>query len=75
MHLRGGASYPEGYTIRWQRGDQTAYILLGNQVGSHAVADVLATVNVPSHGWTDFEHIRAHGRRWLTTQNGKKTSR
>lgn len=72
IYLRGGAS-AEGYTIRWQRGDRTAHILPGNQVGSHAMAGVLATVEVPPHGWTDAGHIRAHGQRWLTSQNSGKT--
>ncbi|MGH4012769.1 MAG: hypothetical protein ACRDSL_02285 [Pseudonocardiaceae bacterium] len=64
----------EGYTIRWQRGDTTAHILLGNQVGSHATADVLATVEVPPHGWVDLAHVRAHGQRWLT-RTQRKTSK
>ncbi|MGQ0778022.1 MAG: hypothetical protein ACT4NY_27030 [Pseudonocardiales bacterium] len=71
-HLRGGAS-PEGYTIRWQRGDQTAHILPGNQVGSHTSVGVLTTMDVPPHGWTDLSHLRAHGQRWLSTHNGTRT--
>lgn len=49
VHFRGGAS-PEGYTIHWRRGDRTAHILPGNQVGSHATVGVLATVDVPAQG-------------------------
>lgn len=67
VHLRGG-DCRDGHTIRWQRGDPTAHILPGNQVGSHAIADVLATVDVPPHGWIDISHIRAHGQRWLAVR-------
>ncbi|MGH3925375.1 MAG: hypothetical protein ACRDTT_21380 [Pseudonocardiaceae bacterium] len=29
-------------------------------------------VDVPSRGWIDVAHIRAHGRRWLATHNERK---
>ncbi|MGH3927934.1 MAG: hypothetical protein ACRDTT_34580 [Pseudonocardiaceae bacterium] len=68
VHLRGGVNNPEGYTIRWRRGDPVAHVLMGKQLDSHAITDVVTTVEVPLRGWVDVAHIRAHGQRWLTTQ-------
>lgn len=74
VYLRGGVSNPAGYTIRWRRGDPVAYVLAGKQLSSHAITGVVATVEVPPHGWVDVAHIRAHGQRWLTVHHqGKGT--
>ena len=76
VHLRGGVHAPEGYTIRWRRGEAVAYVLAGKQLSSHAVTDVVATVGVPPHGWVDWAHIRAHGQRWLAAHNeGRRAGR
>ncbi|MGH3928981.1 MAG: hypothetical protein ACRDTF_03275 [Pseudonocardiaceae bacterium] len=75
LHLRGDPNNPEGYTIRWRRGETVAYVLVGKQLDSHAITGVLTTVDVPLHGWIDFNHVRAHGRRWLTTHIGRGSGR
>lgn len=75
LHLRGGAANPQGYTIRWRRGDSVAYVLVGKQLDSHAVTDVLTTVQVPSQGWIDMEHVRAHGQRWLAVHTARRAGR
>lgn len=72
VYLRGGVGVPEGYTIRWRRGEPVAYVLAGKQLSSHAVVDAVATVEVPPHGWVDWAHIRAHGQRWLVAHNEKR---
>ena len=72
VHLRGGAHNPEGYTIRWRRGDPVAYVLAGRQLSSHALNDVVTTVEVPPRGWVDVAEIRSHGQRWLTTHLEKR---
>jgi hypothetical protein len=74
VHLRGGAHAPEGYTIRWRRGETVAYVLVGKQLDSHAITGVFTTVEVPLHGWFDMSHIRAHGQRWLAAHHaGRRT--
>jgi hypothetical protein len=55
----------DGYTIRWRRGDAVAYVLSGQQVGSHGMADVLATISVSPSGWTDLAEVRLTGQQWL----------
>lgn len=60
----------EGFTIRWRRGEQTAYVLDGQRVGDHAMAGVLATIPVLPEGWTDLAEIRLLGQRWLRRQAG-----
>lgn len=55
----------DGYTIRWRRGDRVAYVLSGQRVGDHGMADVLGTISVSPTGWTDVSEIRALGRRWV----------
>ncbi len=58
----------EGFTIRWRRGDQVAYVLSGQRVGDHGMADVLGTIPVPPAGWTDLAEIRRLGQRWTRGQ-------
>jgi hypothetical protein len=36
----------EGFTIRWRRGDRVAYVLSGQRVGDHGMADILGTIPV-----------------------------
>ena len=55
----------DGYTIRWRRGDSVAYVLSGQRVGDHGMADVLATISVLPAGWTDLMEIRTLGQRWV----------
>ncbi|MGH3912543.1 MAG: hypothetical protein ACRDTC_03910 [Pseudonocardiaceae bacterium] len=69
LHLSGGMNVPEGYTIRWRRGDAVAYVLAGKQLSSHAITDVVTTVEVPLRGWVDMAHVREHGQRWLAAHN------
>ena len=75
---RGGAmptSKPTGWvylksdcTIRWRRGDREAYILRGNQVGEWTTDEVLATISVPSKGWSDAAEIKRIGENWVRTK-------
>lgn len=55
----------DGYTIRWRRGDAVAYVLRGQQVGSHGMTEVVATVSVSPSGWTDLAEVRLTGQQWL----------
>lgn len=56
---------PNGFTVRWRRGDAVAYILDANQVGEHSNSGVVATIPVLPAGWTDLEDIQALGERWV----------
>lgn len=80
---RGGATPPRppvcwvylsagsGYTIRWERGDQVAYVFAGKQMETYpdtsVAVPVLATITVSSSGWTDLAQIRLVGEQWLRT--------
>lgn len=75
VHLRGDVNASEGYTIRWRRGEAVAYVLAGKQLSSHAVTGVLTTLDVPTQGWIDADHVRAHGQRWLATHKRRRASR
>ncbi|MGH3913363.1 MAG: hypothetical protein ACRDTC_08135 [Pseudonocardiaceae bacterium] len=76
VHVRGDATAPEGYTIRWRRGEAVAYVLAGKQLSSQAVTGVIATVDVPPRGWVDLAHIRAQGQRWPAAhQDSRKADR
>ncbi len=54
----------DGFTIRWRRDDAVAYVLDGEQVGSHGMAEVLDTIAVPVRGWVDLAEVRLLGQRW-----------
>lgn len=54
-----------GVTVRWRRGDQEAYLLRGNQVGSWTADGLLATISVPRRGWADLSEIRVTGEKWV----------
>lgn len=62
----------KGYTIRWERGDQVAYVFAGKQLETYPdeplAVPVLATIAVSSSGWTDLTEIRLVGERWLRTR-------
>jgi hypothetical protein len=53
------------FTVRWRRGDQVAYVLDGQRIGDHGIADVLGTIPVAPAGWTDLAEIRSLGQRWV----------
>lgn len=53
-----------GFTIRWKRGDRVAHVLNGHRVGDHSAVEVLGTISVVPHGWTDLAEVRTLGRRW-----------
>ena len=58
--------HPEGFTIRWQRGESVAYVLDGRRIGDHTtVAEILDTIPAAPAGWTDLTEIRLLGQRWL----------
>jgi hypothetical protein len=58
-----------GFTIRWKRGDQVAYVLSGQRLGDHGMAEVLGTIPVLPAGWTDLAELRTLGQRWMRTGN------
>ena len=58
-----------GFTIRWKRGDQVAYVLRGQRLGDHGMADVLVTIPVSPVGWTDLAELRTLGQRWMRTRS------
>lgn len=75
---RGGAmpmTSPTGWvylrsadcTIRWQRGDEVAYICEGKQTEKHPDEGVriLATIPVSSTGWTDLADVKLAGENWV----------
>ena len=68
MYLSAGS----GYTIRWKRGDQVAYVFAGRQMEAYPdaplVVPALTTIPVSSSGWTDFAQIRVVGEQWLRTR-------
>lgn len=60
------------YTIRWQRGDDVAYIFEGKQFKTspeQALSlPVLDTIPVSLKGWTDLTHVRRLGEGWVKTR-------
>lgn len=56
-------------TIRWQRGDNVAYILPGKQMDAYPDKrrreGVLATIHVPPNGWTDLAQVRLTAENWV----------
>lgn len=46
-------------------GDRVAYVLSGQRVGDHGMANVLGTIPVVPTGWTDLAEIRGVGQRWV----------
>ena len=56
-------------TIRWQRGDNVAYIFEGKQLDTYPDeplrVEVLATIPVLPKGWTDLAHVRRTGENWV----------
>jgi hypothetical protein len=55
--------------IRWQRGDNVAYIFEGKQLDTYPdeplKVKVLATIRVLPQGWTDLAHVRRIGENWV----------
>lgn len=56
-------------TIRWQRGDNVAYIFPGKELETYPDetprVKVLATIPVHRKGWTDLTHVRLTGENWF----------
>jgi hypothetical protein len=61
----GWVHLPEGYTIRWRRGDPVAHVLRGQRTEHHGMAGVVDSIAVSPSGWTDLAEIRQTGQRWL----------
>ncbi len=65
-------SVGSGYTIRWERGDQVAYVFAGKQAETYPdkplTVPVLATIPVSASGWVDLAQIRLVAERWLRTR-------
>lgn len=68
----GWVLLPEGYTIRWRRGDRVAHALRGDQMDNHGMAGVVDTIPVPPSGWTDLVQVRQVGQRWLRQQREQR---
>lgn len=62
----GWAYLTSGCTIRWQRGDDAAYVLRGNQVGKWSTAeDVVGKIPVSRLGWGDLSEVKLIGETWV----------
>ncbi len=59
----------DGFTIRWKRGDQVAYMLSGQRLGDHGMTEVLGTIPVLPVGWTDLAELRTLGQRWMRARS------
>ncbi|MGH3815482.1 MAG: hypothetical protein ACRDUV_24030 [Pseudonocardiaceae bacterium] len=70
----GWVQLPDGYTIRWRRGDPVAHVLVGQQLDNHGTAGVLATIPVSPSGWTDLAQVRLVGQRWLHRQRTQQSA-
>ncbi len=57
------------FTIRWQRGDRVAYVLSGQRLGDHGMAEVLGAIPVLPVGWTDLAELRTLGQRWMRARS------
>lgn len=59
-------------TIRWQRGDDVAYVFSGRQMETYPDeplrVKVLATIEVSPQGWADLAEVRRVGQRWLRSR-------
>jgi hypothetical protein len=55
----------DGLTVRWRRGDPVAYVLDGQRIGDHGMADIVGTIPVVPAGWTDLAEIQLVGQRWV----------
>lgn len=58
---------PEGYTIRWRRGDAVAYVFADQQTGDETT-NAIDTIPVSRTGWTDITDVRQVAARWLRTK-------
>lgn len=58
------------YTIRWQRGDNAAYIFSGKQMDTSPdntlKVKIFDTIPVSPSGWTDQAEVRRAGEKWVT---------
>lgn len=67
VYLRSG-----NCTIRWQRGDEVAYVFTGKHMAAYPDeplrVGVLATIAVSPQGWTDLAEVRRVGQRWLRSR-------
>jgi hypothetical protein len=56
-------------TIRWQRGDNVAYIFQGKQLETYPDqglrVETLATIPVSPKGWADIPHVQRLGEAWV----------
>jgi hypothetical protein len=65
---------PEGYTIRWRRGDAAAYVFADREAGDgDRVVGVIDTIPVSKTGWTDAAEVKAVATRWLRERRGGRT--
>jgi len=56
-------------TIRWQRGDNVAYIFEGKQLETYPdeplKVEVFDTIPVLPKGWTEMDYVRRIGENWV----------
>lgn len=59
--------------IRWQRGDNVAYIFDSKQLETYPDeplrVEVLDTIPLSSKGWTDLAHVRLTGENWVKARH------
>jgi hypothetical protein len=58
----------DGFTIR-RKSDRLAYVLSGQRLGDHRMAEVLDTIPALPVGWTDLAELRTLGQRWMRTKS------
>jgi hypothetical protein len=57
--------FRQGFTFRWQRGDEVMTVQLGN-FRDGTLAGVIDRVSVPPDGWVDQTDVRRRANAWLT---------
>lgn len=70
----GWVYLPEGYTIRWRRGDPCAHVLDGQQMDNHGMGGVVDSIAVSPSGWTDLAEIRQIGQRWSRQHRNQQSA-
>lgn len=63
-------------TIRWQRGDDVAYIFPGKELKTFPdeapSIKAIDTIPVARKGWTDITHVRLTGEAWVKANHRKR---
>jgi hypothetical protein len=59
--------FREGFTFRWQRGDEVMTVQRGDYRDG-TLAEFVDQVPVPSDGWVDVSDVRRRANYWLARQ-------